>query len=258
LIPTEVFLHPTIKVVHFEVKFPNLFSIDNKIGDFQEKIILQFPDSSKILTRQLVFADTGLEGKLESVPVKEGFESNSVTKTYSFKSKDKIEVKVQTNSLSISSEEHKTYNNPGTEKKFRDVIEFVMNNFLKTINIPIIKRIGLRYIDECPLPTKNNTTLEKYYNSIFPVNRFQLKDVNSYYVNISTIRKNHRLIYQEGMSKNQKGEDMLILDFDGFEVDIASTDYLSVADELHTIIDEEYFTIIKEPTIHYMRTGTFE
>lgn len=256
--PTEIFLHPTVKVVHFEIKFPNLFSIDNKIGDFQDKIIMHFPDSSQILTRQLLFADTGLEGKLETVPIREGFEPNTVKKTWSFKSKDKIEVKVQTNSLSISSEEHKTYNNPGTEKKFRDVIEFVLSNFLKTINVPIIKRIGLRYIDECPLPSKDNETLRKYYNSIFPIERFQIKDVSSVYFNINSIRKNHRLIYQEGLGKNEKGQDVLVLDFDGFENEVASSDYLKVTDELHSIIDEEYFNIIKEPVKEYMRSGKFE
>ena len=75
---------------------------------------------------------------------------------------------MQTNSLSIVSQEHKTYNNPGTDKKFRDVIDFVVTNFFKTINVPIIKRIGLRYIDECPLPSKDNETLKKLYNSAFP------------------------------------------------------------------------------------------
>ena len=46
--PTEVFLHPTVKEVAFEIKFPHLFSIENKIGEFQDKIILQFPESSQI------------------------------------------------------------------------------------------------------------------------------------------------------------------------------------------------------------------
>ena len=52
-----------------------------------------------------------------------------------------------------------------------------------------------------------------------------------------------------------KGEEKLMLDFDGFETDIASADFLKVADELHKIIDEEYFRIIKEPVKQYMRTG---
>ena len=256
--PTEVFLHPTVKEVAFEIKFPHLFSIENKIGEFQDKIIMQFPESAQILSRQLVFADTGTEGKLENAQVREGFEPNAVRKAWSFKSKQDIEVKVQTNSLSIISQEHKTYNNPGTEKKFRDIIDFVVTNFFKTINVPIIKRIGLRYIDECPLPSKDNETLKKLYNSTFPTDRFPINDATTFYFNINTIRKNHKLIYQEALVKNSKDHDTLILDFDGFETEIASGDFLRVTDELHSIIEEEYFSIIKDPVKQYMRTGAMQ
>jgi uncharacterized protein (TIGR04255 family) len=255
---TEVFPYSTVKEVAFEIKFPHLFSIENKIGDFQDKIIMQFPDSSQVLRRQVMFADTGLEGKLENVPVPEGFESNTVKKIWVFKSKEKIEVKVQTNSVSIVSQQHKTYNNPSSEKKFRDVIDFVLSNFFKVINVPIINRIGLRYIDECPLPSKDNETLKKLYNSTFPIDRFPIKDATTIYFNINTNRKNHKLIYQEALVKNEQGREVLMLDFDGFETEIASSDFLKVADELHEVIKEEYFSIIKEPVKQYMRTGKLE
>jgi uncharacterized protein (TIGR04255 family) len=242
----EVFKYPTVKEVAFEIRFPHLFSIENKIGDFQDKIINQFPDSSQVLRRQIVFADTGLDEKLEP---------NTLKKIWVFKSKDKIEVKVLTNSINIASKEHKSYNNPSSEKKFRDTIEFVIGNFFKTINVPIINRIGLRYIDECPLPSKDNETLSKLYDSTFPIDRFPIKDAMSIYFSINTVRKNHKLVYQEGLAKNDKGEEKLMLDFDGFETEIPSADFLKVTDELHAIIKEEYFSIIKEPIKHYMRTG---
>lgn len=250
---SEVFKFPTVKEVAFEIKFPHLFSIENKIGDFQERIIMQFPDSAQVFSRQLMFADTGLEGKIEPVP--ERLQPQTVRKSWSFRSKTKIEVKVQTNSVNIISQEHKTYNNPSSEEKFRDVIDFVMSNFFKIVNVPIIKRIGLRYIDHCPLPSKDNEVVKKLYNSTFPIDRFSLKDAQSFYFSIITNRKNHKLVYQEGLIKTGKGEEMLMLDFDGFETDVASTDFLKVADELHEIIDAEYFSIIKEPVKQYMRTG---
>lgn len=34
----EVFVNPTVKQVIFQVKFPNLFFIESKIGDIQLKI----------------------------------------------------------------------------------------------------------------------------------------------------------------------------------------------------------------------------
>lgn len=252
---TEVFPYPTVKQVAFEIRFPHLFSIENRIADFQDKIITQFPNSELVFRRHVVFADTGLEGKLESIPDKKGIEPDTVRKIWVFKSKERIQVQVQTNSISVISQQHQTYNNPNSEKKFRDVIEFVVGNFIKTINLPIVSRVGLRYTDECPLPSKDNETIERLYASTFPISRFQMKDANTYYFSIETMRKNHRLLYQEGLAKNEKGQEILLLDFDGFEIDVASTDFLKVADELHEIIEEEYFSIIREPIKQYMRTG---
>jgi uncharacterized protein (TIGR04255 family) len=200
-----------------------------------------------------MFADTGLGGKFESI--QEKFVPNIVSKIWEFKSKDGIEVKVQTNQVNIISQKHKTYNNKTSETKFRDVIDFVISNFLNTINLPIINRIGLRYIDECPLPSKNNATLKKLYNLTFPIDRFPINDIDLIYFNINTIRKKHKLIYQEAFGKNNKGEEKLTLDFDGFENEISSADYLKITDELHDVIKEEYFGVIKEPIKKYMRTG---
>jgi hypothetical protein len=79
-----------------------------------------FPESRQILRQQLMFADTGVGGKLDNVPKE--IHPDTVRKIWAFGSGEKTEVKVQTNSLSIVSLNHKTYNNPGSEKKFRDVV----------------------------------------------------------------------------------------------------------------------------------------
>ena len=68
-------------------------------------------------------------------------------------------------------------------------------------------------------------------------------------------RKTHKLIYHELLGKNNKGEEKIILDFDGYENEISSVDFLKITDELHEIIKEEYFGVIKEPIKKYMRSG---
>lgn len=248
----EIFPNPTVKRVVFEIRFPNLFSIDKKIGDFQEKIMHEFPESKLVFRRQLVFADIGPEGKLESVP--EEFEAESGKKIWHFESKENHQIDVLTSSLSIYSDHHQTYNNPGYEKRFRDVIEFVLTNFFEVISIPIINRVGLRYIDECPLPSKDNKTLKNYYNSAFPIDRFPINDAVGVFFEVRTKRGNHNLTYRERLIKKDS-EYKLILDFDGFETDVPSKDFLRVTDELHKTIETEYFNTIKEPVKEYMRKG---
>lgn len=247
----EIFPYPTVKRVIFEIRYPNLFIIEKRIGDFQEKIMHEFPESKLVFRRQLVFADIGPEGKLESVPE---FEPKGSKKIWYFKSEEKHEINVLTNALSITSEHHKTYNNPGYEKKFRDVIDFVLTNFFAVIPIPIIKRIGLRYVDECPLPSKDNDTLKQYYNSTFPYDRYPIDDAASISFEIRTKRGKHNLTYRERLSK-ENDEYKLILDFDGFETNVQTKDFLRITDELHEMIETEYFHVIREPVKEYMRKG---
>ena len=47
----EIFSNPTVKKVIFQIRFPNLFFIENKIGDFQLKIMGMFPESKLIFRR---------------------------------------------------------------------------------------------------------------------------------------------------------------------------------------------------------------
>lgn len=252
---SEIFVYPTIKEVAFEIKFPDLFSVEGKIGEFQEKIISRFPDSKLVLRRHLLLSERLRAGKKD---FDEELNPSDVTKIWTFFSKEEIEIRVQTNSVSIISKKHKSYNNPNEQLKFRDTIEFVIGNFLSTINVPIISRIGLRYIDECPLPTSDNDTLKRLYNSSFPTDRFSMNEVSDSYLFINCTRSSHRLIYQETKIKNAQGKDAIVLDFDGFETNIASKDYLQITDELYQIIHDEYFNIVKEPVKQYMRTGTLE
>jgi uncharacterized protein (TIGR04255 family) len=82
-------------------------------------------------------------------------ESPTIQKIWNFGSEDGVELNIHTDSLDISSTLHKTYNNKTVAIRFRDAVEFAMNSFLEVVNIPKINRIGLRYIDECPVFKKD-------------------------------------------------------------------------------------------------------
>jgi len=246
---SEVFPNPTAKQVIFQIKFPNLFYMENKIGDLQLKIMEKFPQSSLLFRRQIVFADIGPGAKLESIP--SDLEEETGKKIWQFKSSKNFQLDVLSDSLDISSQYHKTYNLEGGDK-FRDIIEFVLNRFFEVVSIPIINRIGFRYIDECPIPSKDNSTFTSYYKSVFPIKRFNLADVNE--MDFKTVIKKgeYYLRYVESLQK-VGGEYKLILDFDGFAENINSKDYLIITDNLHTMIIEEFEKTIKKPVYQYMR-----
>jgi len=245
----EMFPNPTVKQVIFQITFPNLFYIENKIGAFQLKIMKEFPQSALLFRRQVLFADVGSESKLAEIP--SDSENGTSKKVWQFKSDKNFELHVLGNSLDITSGYHKTYDLEG-ENKFRDTIKFVLDCFLEVTEIPIINRIGLRYVDECPIPSKDNSTFKSYYNSIFPLDRFNLADAKEMAFRTVTKRDEYSLIYSESLQQKEN-EYKLILDFDGFAENIDSNDYLKVTDNLHTIISDEYEKTIKSPVYEYMR-----
>lgn len=249
----EIFPYPTVKQVIFQIHFPNLFFIESKIGDLQVEIMKEFPQSSLILRKPLALIALGQQNKIENLPP----EDEQVQKIWQFKSEKNYKLNVLSNSLDISSEFHKTYNNPKSDNKFRDVINYVLENFIKVIKIPIINRIGLRYIDECPIIAKENDNFLNYYNSTFPLQRFNLESADEMIFKTTVKRDNNYLTYKESI---QKVDDQykLILDFDGYSKNIEVSNYLKTADCLHDLISDEYFRTVKEPLLNIMRTGKGE
>ena len=249
----EVFPNPTVTQVIFQIKFPNLFYIESKIGDLQLEIMEKFPKSALLIRRQVVFADLG--SKVEAQDIQNGLnlEEDGGRKIWQFQSEKNVQLNVLSNSLDITSTYHKTYNLEGSEK-FREIIQFVVDRFLKITSIPMINRIGLRYIDECPIPKKDNQTYRSYYNTAFPLERFNL--AHAHEMDFKTVVKRGKYFLRFIESLQNTNEDYtLVLDFDGFALNISSKDYLTVTDDLHEIISAEFENTIREPVYAYMRGG---
>lgn len=247
----EIFPNPTVREVIFQIRFPNLFYMENKIGDLQLEIMEEFPKSALLIRRKVVFADVGPGEKISEIG--NDLDQGTGIKTWQFSSKKNFQLNVTGDSLDITSQHHKTYDLEGGDK-FRDIIRYVLDRFFQITKIPIVSRIGLRYIDECPIPSKENRIFRLYYNSVFPLDRFDLADADEMDFKTVIKKEKYYLRYVESLLKT--GDHYkLILDFDGFANDISQEDYLAVTDNLHTMILEEYERTIREPVYEYMRKG---
>ena len=244
----EVFPNPTVKQVIFQIKYPNLFYLENKIGEFQLLIMEEFPESALTYRQQMVFADFGPDAKV-NIP-----EPQKGNKIWGFQSRQKVDLHILSNSLDLTSQFHKTYMNKGAEYKFRDTIKFVLDIFLKIVGIPIITRIGLRYIDECPLPeTLTTVGYRDFYNTTLPLDRFPIEAAQNLQFQTQVRREKHYFRFSENFSFEQEKPN-LIMDFDTFSLNIKPSEYLSITDELHTIISKEYEQTLKKPVFDIMRT----
>lgn len=248
----EVFPNATVKQVIFQVRFPNLFSMESLVGEYQRLIMERFPVSKLLLSAPLFIAgrkinELDLEQQKGNLPENEG-----VQKIWNFQSGTGVQLNVQTASLDMTSTIHKTYANPNHESRFKDEIEFAVGKFLEVTQIPLFSRIGLRYIDECPVPGKDTRRFREYYNTTLCLDRFPLEDALGFQVLARVTRGDRFLTFRESL-KGPGDEAKLELDFDGYAENVPTSEYLSVTDQLHRIIVEEFEKSIKEPVYEYMR-----
>ncbi len=246
----EVFPNPTVKQVIFQIRFPNLFSMERLIGDYQVKIMAAFPKSALLLRRGVLIADVGSRAQLENIA--EDASNLASVKIWNFKSEKGTELNVHNDSLDISSTLHKTYSNPREDNRFRDTIEYAVGQFLEVTQIPKLTRIGLRYIYERPVPAKQTNAFQKYYNTMFPLKRFPVENALKLAFE-ARVEKGDRFLRFIESFEDVEGELKFILDFDGYAEGVPAGEYLTVTDELHKLISKEYEASIKEPVREYMR-----
>jgi uncharacterized protein (TIGR04255 family) len=256
----EILKNPTVKQVIFQITFPELFYIENKIGNIQERIMQDFPKSNLVYRKKLFSVNLGAGGDQsgESKPV---IENIPPEKIWQFESNSGTKLNITTNSLDMSSISHKTYNSgEDNAKKFRYAIEQVLGVFIEEINLPTINRIGLRYIDHCPIIKKDNKTFGEWYNSKLPLKDFEIADVETMAFRAIVKMGGCNLGYVETIARvPPDGEYKLILDFDSFAVDIMASEYLTTTDKLHVLISDEYAKTIRGeegPLYKLMKEGS--
>jgi len=210
----------------------------------------RFPESEIQFKRGIVFAQVSGDAKHGELP--EPAPEDLIEKYWTFKSQTGVTLNIHTDSMDISSTHHKTYSHQDEQDRFRDAIEAAVNPFLDLVPIPKIKRIGLRYIDECPVPARNTEAFCSYYNTTFPTGRFTIEDSRRMEFVARVQREDYGLVFREILIMDEE-EPKLVLDTDAFGTDIEARTYLAVTDHLHELVVAEFKRSIREPVYEHMR-----
>lgn len=243
----EVFANPTVKQVIFQIKFPNLFYIETKVGEYQLRIMKEFPKSQAAVQKQFVFGEVEPGERLPST------QDSSVRKIWKFISPSGTELQVQSDSLTLISEHHTSYASGEPNQQFRELIRFAVTEFLSTIQVPVLSRIGLRYVDHCPITALRNASFNRWYSSCLPVKRFSLDTMMNGEVSVVTIpEEGFGIIYKEQLVVQDRE---LIVDIDAYHGESAPADYLTIADKLHELTSREFWRTAREPLKNYMRSS---
>jgi uncharacterized protein (TIGR04255 family) len=248
----EVFPTPLVKQVAFELRFPNLFFIEGRIGEFQMQVMKDFPQSDLVQRRSFMV----LAGDVDSPQAQElaRQQASDIEKIWQFKSESGTRVEISSRNLVVVAEKHISYNEGG-DKSFRSVVEKVVTQFLGLIQIPVIQRVGVRYINECPLLDKTTKRFKDCYNSVLPVDRFGLENLSTANCIVVAKSGDMQIQHAESLRFATPNGDILVLDLDASAENIASDKVMTTTDKLHEMIAAEFRNVIKEPIVEYMRKG---
>jgi uncharacterized protein (TIGR04255 family) len=158
---------------------------------------------------------------------------------------------VKLDSLLITSGEYNSYDH-ASGMKFKDVINKIVTEFLQRFPIKKIVRIGLRYIDHCPLDEKTNQYFTKYYVPKFDIEQYKIDDLIENHIVMRTRRGEHNLLFQCRIAKIENSY-KYIMDFDGYAENVDSAKFLSVTDALRELDRSEFLSSITEEFKQYMR-----
>lgn len=139
--------------------------------------------------------------------------------------------------------------------RFRDIIELVLKRFFEVTKIPIINRVGLRYInDDCPVPSNQTESFKEYYNTVFPLDRFKLEDAAGMQFSATVSTEGHSLSYRESYEEKED-QCTFTIDLDAFSTTVRPQKCLDVTDELHRLIIHHFEATIRDPVRKIMRRG---
>jgi uncharacterized protein (TIGR04255 family) len=242
----EIFTNPVVKTVAFEVRFPNLFFIEARIGEFQVKVMKDFPQSELVLRRN--FMVVSADNIQELAKQQQG---DAVVKIWQFKSATGTKLEISSKSLVLSSENHLSYHQGG-EGAFRGIIDRILVPFFAMVQIPVALRVGLRYVNECPVFDRTTATFNECYNSILPLNRFALEHVVNADCVVLANTGTCQIRHMESLQLTPAG-DKLIIDLDAAAENVPSEHVMDSADNLHETVSDEFNTTIKGPVVDFMR-----
>lgn len=247
----EIFSNSLVKQVVFQIRFPNLFYLQDKIGEFQTKIMRQFPKSELLFRKQMLLTSETDSQKINELQA--NAPDTATTSIWKFVSEDGVTLTVTPSTLALESENHKSY--AQGDNPFRKIIESTANHFFNVTNVPILERVGLRYIDEGPVSSNDSQSFSDNYNTAFPLERFSIEE---------SIEMNFSAIIDQGQNKFRYVESLqdtgekrkLIMDYDSWAEDIEPGNLLETTDHLHQTLWDMFCNTVKQPVLDLMRTPT--
>ncbi len=248
----EVLPRATVSTVICQARFPMLLAIERKMPEIQLALLDVFPTLQVNYEYSVIIGDPAKLANPENVPPVIRQQASEPNKSWVFESKDGDQLQINAGSITLTSKKHTSYNQPAAPKKFRDLAQVSYSAVIANVKIPYLDRVGLRYVDSCPLE-KSNEKFRRWFNVPLPIDRFALEKTDEMRIVTRTkVDDAIMILHQASFGAAEPGK--LVLDYDAYQLNASTEKFLPTLDVLHEAILKEYGKDITEEFLDYMRS----
>jgi len=244
--------HPPLSQVAFEVNFPNCFAVETGIAAYQQRVEVLYPKSSGEyivrLPSAVAFGKPPKQESAELTPMRSFVFQNS-------KGSRVVRVSVVNFTLLVTDYLH-----------FEDYVAALVAAFTPAIEIfqlHNVERIGLRYINQIPIPIKDaEVQYREYVRSPISKETFAAHTPRNFLTEVSAdLDGGKKLTIRSGLLPPQPDEPnrTYLLDLDCYSlgnVPLSADSLPAQLDEYHEAIEAEFIQAVTDKYWKYMAEGT--
>jgi uncharacterized protein (TIGR04255 family) len=243
--------HPPLSEVVFEITFnTRVYAVENRIADFQQRVMETYPDSADEFVLHIPPAVAfGKSAKPENnlTPVRSFvFKNAQGTRT----------VRVSVMGLNVTVSDYLHFDD------YKTTLMAVLGPAVEIFELSNIQRVGLRYVNKIAIPPKNaSTTYHQYVRSPIDSDVFAPHSLKSFLTEISLeLVHATRLTIRSGLLPEQPDADSrtYLLDLDCSCQESISLDagkISTVLDEYHETIETEFKRAMTKKLWDFMAEG---
>ena len=244
-------LHPPLSEVAFEVNFPNLFAVETGIAAYQQQVEALYPKSGgEYIVRLPAVVAFGKPTKQESTaltPMRSFVFQNSIGSRI-------IRVSVVNFTLLVTDYLH-----------FEDYMAALTAAFTPAIDIfqlHNVDRIGLRYVNQIPIPNENaEIRYKEYVRSPINADTFAAHVPTNFLTEVSVdLEGTSKLTIRSGLLPSQIDAPTrtYLLDFDCYSlgsVPLSADSLTKLLTQYHEAIEAEFMRAVTDKYWKYMADG---
>jgi uncharacterized protein (TIGR04255 family) len=169
----EVFPANPIREVDFEIRFTPRLRVQAEMWRFQENLVAEYPEVG-----------------LESALLPNGTTLNVTVFQNQLKARV-IKVSPQNMALAFSS-----YTN---FEDFKEEVQRRSTSFCETFDVTSLIRVGLRYVNEIPLPTQQSESMTRWVRPLVEFDRIPLDSVQQFALQMAAKQDDHMMLVRTAM-----------------------------------------------------------